>query len=189
MKEKKKTIKRKEQGITLIALVITIIVLLILAGVSIAMLTGQNGILTQAQKTKEETEHARINEEETLDDYNKKINEALGIPTPPEKDDEGYFKETSTINGGEGTAMNPTIPAGFKTIDENGAVWGDGTSAPEETSVNNGLVIEDKSGNQFVWVPVTGNYERNTNYVVTDVSEKGLYRHRIFTKWNTASNR
>ena len=47
--------KRKE-GITLIALVITIIVLLILAGVSIAMLTGQNGILSQAQNAKNKTE-------------------------------------------------------------------------------------------------------------------------------------
>ena len=46
------------KGITLIALVITIIVLLILAGVSIAMLTGDNGILTQAQNAKEKTEIA-----------------------------------------------------------------------------------------------------------------------------------
>ena len=45
----------KEKGITLIALVITIIVLLILAGVSIAMLTGQNGILTQAQNASDAT--------------------------------------------------------------------------------------------------------------------------------------
>ena len=58
MKENKKTFKRKERGITLIALVITIVVLLILAGVSIAMLTGDNGILTQAQKAKEQTEKA-----------------------------------------------------------------------------------------------------------------------------------
>ena len=42
---------RKQNGITLIALVITIIVLLILAGVTIAMLTGQNGILTNANKS------------------------------------------------------------------------------------------------------------------------------------------
>ena len=42
----------KQRGITLIALVITIIVLLILAGVSIAMLTGQNGILTRGTKCK-----------------------------------------------------------------------------------------------------------------------------------------
>ena len=41
---------RNQRGITLIALVITIIVLLILAGVSIAMLTGQNGILTRADQ-------------------------------------------------------------------------------------------------------------------------------------------
>ena len=47
---------RINRGITLIALVITIIVLLILAGVSISMLTGQNGIITQAQRAKEETE-------------------------------------------------------------------------------------------------------------------------------------
>ena len=51
----KNKIKQKK-GITLIALVITIIVLLILAGVSIAMLTGQNGILTQAQNAKTTTE-------------------------------------------------------------------------------------------------------------------------------------
>ena len=46
---------RNQKGITLIALVITIIVLLILAGVSIAMLTGQNGILTRANDAKEDT--------------------------------------------------------------------------------------------------------------------------------------
>ena len=55
MKKNKKILKRKEKGITLIALVITIIVLLILAGVSIAMLTGENGIITQAQNAKEKT--------------------------------------------------------------------------------------------------------------------------------------
>ena len=59
--------KRKERGITLIALVITIIVLLILAGVSIAMLTGQNGILTQAQNAKNETEKASVIEQARLD--------------------------------------------------------------------------------------------------------------------------
>lgn len=46
---------KNQKGITLIALVITIIVLLILAGVSIAMLTGQNGLLTKASNAKTET--------------------------------------------------------------------------------------------------------------------------------------
>ena len=50
--------KTNQKGITLIALVITIIVLLILAGVSIATLTGENGILTQANNAKTQTEIA-----------------------------------------------------------------------------------------------------------------------------------
>ncbi len=52
----------REKGITLIALVITIVVLLILAGVSIAMLTGDNGIITQAQNAKESTDSAEEKE-------------------------------------------------------------------------------------------------------------------------------
>lgn len=47
---------RKKEGITLIALVITIIILLILAGVTIATLTGENGLIKKALKAKEETE-------------------------------------------------------------------------------------------------------------------------------------
>ena len=46
---------KKEKGITLIALVVTIVVLLILAGTSISMLKGDNGIITQAQKAKSST--------------------------------------------------------------------------------------------------------------------------------------
>ena len=57
--------KTKQNGITLIALVITIIVLLILAGVSIATLTGENGILTQAGNSKTQTEIA--DEKETVE--------------------------------------------------------------------------------------------------------------------------
>ena len=58
--------KETQKGITLIALVITIIVLLILAGVSIAMLTGQNGILTQAQNSKTITENKSAEEKVKL---------------------------------------------------------------------------------------------------------------------------
>ena len=51
----RKKLRKKNKGITLIALVITIIVLLILAGVAIVTLTGDNGILTQAGKAKTQT--------------------------------------------------------------------------------------------------------------------------------------
>ena len=55
-------IKKKEKGITLIALVVTIVVLLILAGISISMLTGENGVIVQARKSKEATEQAKVEE-------------------------------------------------------------------------------------------------------------------------------
>ena len=63
---KTKELKRNK-GITLIALVITIIVLLILAGVSIATLVGDNGILSQAGRAKEQTEIAEIKEQAKID--------------------------------------------------------------------------------------------------------------------------
>ena len=60
---------KTNKGITLIALAITIIVLLILAGISISMLTGQNGILNRAGKAKEQTEAAQKEEQTTLSTY------------------------------------------------------------------------------------------------------------------------
>ena len=76
MKEIRK--KDNQYGITLIALVITIIVLLILAGVSIAMLTGQNGILTQANNAKVEQSHGAVREGIALayNEYQIEINTA-----------------------------------------------------------------------------------------------------------------
>lgn len=71
--------ERKQKGITLVALVITIIVLLILAGVTIATLTGDNGILTRTQEAKEKTEQAQKEEQNILDSYEDKINEYAGI--------------------------------------------------------------------------------------------------------------
>ena len=64
---------KKERGITLIALIATIIVLLILASVSIAMLIGENGILTQAKRAKEETKEAEIEELTQIKGINEKL--------------------------------------------------------------------------------------------------------------------
>ena len=85
---------KKEVGITLIALVITIIVLLILAGVSIAMLTGDNGILTQANNAKIEQSHAAVKEgislaysEYQIEQKTAKVasTETISIPAKEEK--------------------------------------------------------------------------------------------------------
>ena len=79
MKKLKEELKYGKKGITLIALIVTIIVLLILAGVSIATLTGDNGILTRAQDAKNKTEQAQKDEENILSSYEDKINEYTGI--------------------------------------------------------------------------------------------------------------
>ncbi len=78
-KEANKT--NNENGITLIALVITIIILLILAAVSMATLTGDNGILTKAQEAKEETEKAEIEEQLKIAQLNAKIKKSGGAIT------------------------------------------------------------------------------------------------------------
>lgn len=69
------SIKNTQKGITLIALVITIIVLLILSGVSISMLTGDNGIIKQANKAKNEIMISTEKEAITLNIINYKVGE------------------------------------------------------------------------------------------------------------------
>ena len=66
MEKFRKKIFKNTKGITLIALVVTIIILLILAGVSIAMLTGNNGVLTQAKSAKENTRVGEVQEKVKL---------------------------------------------------------------------------------------------------------------------------
>ena len=92
--EKMGRLFKNEIGITLIALVITIIVLLILAGVSIAMLTGDNGILTQANNAKIEQSHAAVKEgislaysEYQIEQKTAKVasTETISIPAKEEK--------------------------------------------------------------------------------------------------------
>ena len=93
----KKIKKNSTKGITLIALVVTIIVLLILAGVSIAMLTGENGILTQAKNAKIQTEIGKVEELANLahadlltDHYNKGTLEPTLADIKSELEKEGY---------------------------------------------------------------------------------------------------
>ena len=70
---------KRDKGITLIALVVTIIVLLILAGISISMLTGQNGILRRVSEAKDKTSIASQEEQSILNDYEEQIADYAGI--------------------------------------------------------------------------------------------------------------
>ena len=114
MKEKK-TLETKERGITLIALVITIIVLLILAGVSIAMLTGDNGILTQATNAKNKTEEA-----EEMEKIQLSVNEAqLGNSGYQELTEENLQKEIDEQFGSESVKVYANEKNAFSFIFQN----------------------------------------------------------------------
>ena len=85
-------IKEKNQGITLIALVITIIVLLILAGVSIATLTGENGIIGKAEEARDANKIAEYKDRIELARGEKAL-EKLGIVTLDDLIDQIYKDE------------------------------------------------------------------------------------------------
>ena len=152
---------KNENGITLIALVITIIVLLILAGVSIAMLTGDNGILTQAKEAKEKTEEARREEEQQLQSILNRITRE--VPS-----EEG-FNESKNVN-------SPKVTTGMIPVKYNGTEWvvcskedpewysyddtkkwanvmlSDGTY--KEGKVQEGQIVkENELGSMYVWIP------------------------------------
>ena len=122
---------KMSKGITLIALVITIIVLLILAGVSIAMLTGENGILTQAQDAKNKTEEAEAEERQDLEDQNALIENIAN----------GNNNIKEYHNG-------VPIPKGFYYV------GGEKDIGLVISDVENDDMSNGKHGNQFVWVPV-----------------------------------
>ena len=69
----------KNKGVTLIALTVTIIILIILAGVSIATLTGDNGIISKAKQAKDDTENAEKEEQKQIQDIYDSINEKSEI--------------------------------------------------------------------------------------------------------------
>ena len=122
MKQNLKERVKGKNGITLIALVITIIVLLILAGVTIATLTGDNGILTKAQNAKEKNAQKTVEEQINLAVQASKINEGLVI-------DKDILEQELTNNGIEIIkSENDELPWTVKkdgyvyTISENGEV-------------------------------------------------------------------
>ncbi len=107
------------KGITLIALVITIIVLLILAGVSIAMLTGQNGILTQANSSKSTTAKA-----EAVEKINLALNAMKSEIYSQQVTNSSYAPATNATTAD--TAMITVLKKDFPTIstsEKDGDYW------------------------------------------------------------------
>ena len=137
----------------------TIVVLLILAGVSISLIVDNNGIIKRSKDARNKYGEAKDNEQAQMSGVSDWIDNQVGEnggtkvnPTVPgwenKKDD------NSTINGEEGNSNNPTIPAGYVPINTDTSNWGDGSSAPTQDSVDHGLVIRDDNNNEWVWIPV-----------------------------------
>lgn len=116
--------RNRDLGITLVALVVTIVVLLILAGVSINLVLGENGLITQAKEAKSKTEIELVKEKKQLAMLNASANISNYVYT----DKKGN------------TAI---IPAGFAISEIEG-----------ENIIEDGLVIIDTNGNEFVYVPI-----------------------------------
>ena len=148
---------KNTRGITLIALVVSIIVLLILAGITIAALSGDNGILTRAKEAKEKTEQAQKEEEENLQEITDTIN---GV--------EGYSRSKKVNSPKVVTGM---IPIKWKNnnwivCSQDDAEWynyddkkewanvmlSDGTYKADTVSIGQ-TVAERDLGSMYVWIP------------------------------------
>ena len=181
MKIKNKRNYSKENGITLIALVVTIVVLLILAGVSVNALFGNSGIIEKAKEAQNAMDKAKENDEKGINELtnwlDNQVNGTTGGSTTG-GDDTFTTPKISTLVG---TAVNKntkaedaygnkiTIPKGFKVV-AHGTAAGSATytySGDNIPAVQDGIVIEDKDGNQFVWVPVgtIKNRDNTTNTI------------------------
>ena len=139
--------RKDTKGITLIALVITIIVLLILAGVSIAMLTGQNGILTQAQNSKTTTEYKSAEEKVKL-----AIMAARSQSETGALDADKLIAEITNNYGGtasktdNGFPVNATVDGKDFKVDGDGNITGGTTPSPEPTDQEGKVTIEKGDG-------------------------------------------
>ena len=153
---------KEKSGITLIALVITIIVLLILAGVSIVMLTGNNGILTQAKLAKENTAKAAQKENEDLLEQEMIANNSIAnipnlkegmIPVKWDASNKTWeiADKNNTGNDWYDYSASSKKWANVVTVKEN---CSNGKTRADYLSAGVGTLIpEDDITTMFVWIP------------------------------------
>ena len=154
MKGKVVKVKKRKVFILIISLVVTIIVLLILAGISISMLTGQNGILRRVSEAKDKTSIASQEEQSILNDYEEQIADYAGInwdlaksnaKAPKEQKEE---RNNGVIGiGTDGKAVNMdlweyTLKDGTYTLNDIDDI--NDTNGTNETKVYLGKTIDGK---------------------------------------------
>ena len=169
-------------------MVVTIVVLLILAGVSISLILDNNGIIKKSKDARREYRQAQANEQADLDNMSDLIDEATAEPTP-KVNVNTKAEDNSTINGKKGNSNNPTIPEGYIPINTETSSWGDGTSAPTQDSVDHGLVIKgDSDDNEWVWIPVDEttlatmcNTSNETEYTLCGTSGETAVKTKLYS--------
>ena len=145
---------KNNKGITLVALVVTIVVLLILAGVSINLVLGDNGIVKKAQDAKTKSAEASEND---LKGMNSLVSEMEGALAG-----NGSTGSGSGNGGAGGSGTDTKIPA--EATAETAPYFPDNTFTKKEGTIDTGLVIQDASGNEYVWVVVPKSLYNNTAY-------------------------
>ncbi len=135
-----KKINKQTKGITLIALVITIIVLLILAGVSIAMLTGQNGILTQTQGAQEETTNKSAEEKVKLAVM------AARAQSEGALDADKLVAEITNNYGGTATKIGTGFPVNVTVDGKSFTVNSDGNVTSKDSGTTGKVTIIEGNG-------------------------------------------
>ncbi len=187
-------IRKKERGITLIALVVTIIVLIILATVSINMVVGENGLIKKAEQARDAYEESSKKEVEGLNSMLEEMMKETGVGPHglPLVDTLGGGSSNvvleSTVDAEDVNGNKIVVPRGFFVRTD------------IETKVNDGIVIEDKQGNQFVWVPCTEEQYKKHEYntKIIDDTQKSTddtgnnpwktYCYRKYIDWEEESN-
>ncbi len=151
---------KRENGITLIALVVTIVVLLILAGITISLVFGENGIIAKAKEAVEKTNQSAINEQEQINELagylDNMLNEIGGNgeepnPPGPTLPSDGSYSEEKGVN-------TPNLGEGMKPIkwDETKKGWVNTTGGDRDwydytTKKWANAMTED--GSMWVWIP------------------------------------
>ena len=184
-------------GITLVALVVTIVVLLILAGVTITALLGDDGIIKKAQDAADLMNNAIQSEENEINALLNELDEIIagngGGGDTPGGDDEPEIPKGQIVTSSDSSITNveytdntgtAKIPVGFCVVK-------DSTENPSDiNTVASGLVISDvadddldnsKKGNQFVWIPVA-DYDNNFHLI------EGYSNNSLQTRLSQASN-
>ena len=134
-----------QTGITLIALVVTIVVLLILAGVSLNAIFSENGIIKRAKDAQNKMDQATQNDLDAINELNNWID--------------------GKINGSSGGNNNPPTSDLPSVANETIPYYPDTTFTKlEGTNLDNGLVIQDESGNEYVWIEVPKSLYAESSY-------------------------